>query len=358
MSQRLLVATQLWRSCRTEATPLVFRGSPSRNLVAIAGLRHRCASTSSSSSSTAHVLSRLTAASTHTLPTTTAHVFARLRAAFHRGSSPACAPSSSPPHASPSSSSSSPILRRLLHSSCPSHGPRSYYPSSQQPSRSPPRSSSLVRRLNSFSPNTILYALIALNLAVFLAWQYAHQVYQQYRDPSLLSNLQNNFTTSWRNITQGRVWCLLTSCFSHEGTGHILMNLLSLYFMGPPVMMMLGNVGFLSLYLFSGAVASLTSLLFSRLTLPLPQSLAYSAHGASGAIYGCLSFFAAAYPRTTFLLFFVVPVPAWACVAGILGWDLYGALGRRGGTTDSAGHVGGVLAGLMWFALVRRGFRF
>ncbi|KDE09358.1 hypothetical protein MVLG_00672 [Microbotryum lychnidis-dioicae p1A1 Lamole] len=347
MSRRLLVAPRLWTSCRTEATSFAFRGHPTRTSFAIGqDQRHLYAS----SSSTASFVSRIAAGTTFNPPNTAAHAFSRLRTAFQRPSSLPGAPSSSPPHAP------SPILRRLLHSSRTSHGPRSYYPSLQSP-RSQPRSSSLVARLNSFSPNTILYALVALNVAVFLAWQYAHQVYQQYRDPSLLRSLQNNFTTSWRNITQGRVWCLLTSCFSHEGTGHILMNLLSLYFMGPPVIMMLGNAGFLSLYLFSGAVASLTSLLFSRLSLPHSQSLAYSAHGASGAIYGCLSFFAAAYPRTTFLLFFVVPVPAWACVAGILGWDLYGALGRRGGTTDSAGHVGGVVAGLMWFTLLRGRFR-
>lgn len=33
--------------------------------------------------------------------------------------------------------------------------------------------------------------------------------------------------------------------------------------------------------------------------------------GASGATYGTIAFFAAAMPRATFLLFFVVPVPAW-----------------------------------------------
>jgi rhomboid-like protein len=43
----------------------------------------------------------------------------------------------------------------------------------------------------------------------------------------------------------------VTSCFSHEGTGHILMNMASLYFMAGPVIGLLGNVGFVTLYLFS-----------------------------------------------------------------------------------------------------------
>lgn len=46
-------------------------------------------------------------------------------------------------------------------------------------------------------------------------------------------------------------WVLLTACFSHEGTAHILVNMLSLYFMAPPVLGILRNAGFLTLYLFS-----------------------------------------------------------------------------------------------------------
>lgn len=77
--------------------------------------------------------------------------------------------------------------------------------------------------------------------------------------------------------------------------------------MAPPVIMMLGNTGFLALYLFAGVVSSATSMLFAKMN----NQRFYQSHGASGAVYGTISFFAAAYPRTTFLLFFVVPVPAW-----------------------------------------------
>ena len=127
--------------------------------------------------------------------------------------------------------------------------------------------------------------------------------------------------------------------------------------MAPPVIAILGNVsifksekpptskltssktkhfqaGFLTLYLFAGIVSSTVSLLFSRV---LANNPFYQSHGASGAVYGTIAFFAAAFPTTTFLLFFVVPVPAWLLVGGVFGWDLYSSLYRRGGTTDSAG---------------------
>jgi membrane associated rhomboid family serine protease len=36
-----------------------------------------------------------------------------------------------------------------------------------------------------------------------------------------------------------------------------------------------------------------------------------------GAIYSCLSAFATMFPNARFLMFFIVPMPAWAAVGGI-----------------------------------------
>lgn len=55
------------------------------------------------------------------------------------------------------------------------------------------------------------------------------------------------------------------------------MNLASLYFMSGPVMMLLGNTGFLALYLFAGVASSGISLLFSRFN----RQPFYQSHGAS-----------------------------------------------------------------------------
>lgn len=75
------------------------------------------------------------------------------------------------------------------------------------------------------------------------------------------------------------------------------------------------------------------------------------------SFHSVISLFACLFPNTTFLLFFIVPVPAWLCVSGIFAWDFYGALKRRGGMTDSAGHMGGVLAGVAYFLRMRSRFR-
>jgi hypothetical protein len=42
-----------------------------------------------------------------------------------------------------------------------------------------------------------------------------------------------------------------------------------------------------------------------------------------GAILATIAFYACAFPRTTFLIFFVIPCPAWAFLPGILAFDVY-----------------------------------
>jgi membrane associated rhomboid family serine protease len=73
-------------------------------------------------------------------------------------------------------------------------------------------------------------------------------------------------------------WTLLTACFSHEDTGHILLNGMSFFFMAPPVLALLGNMRFLALYLGGGLVSSTVSLVWNAL-----QGRPSQSHGASGS---------------------------------------------------------------------------
>ena len=73
-----------------------------------------------------------------------------------------------------------------------------------------------------------------------------------------------------------------------------------------------------------------------------------------GALYGVLSFFACLAPRATFLIFGIIPCPAWLCISGIFVWDGVSTLSgtRRG--TDTAGHIGGILGGIGYYILRMR----
>lgn len=67
-----------------------------------------------------------------------------------------------------------------------------------------------------------------------------------------------------------------------------------------------------------------------------------------------IAFYGALFPTTQFLLFFVLPLPAWAVIGGIFAYDAYGAIFNPASGTDSAGHMGGILAGLGAAVLLRR----
>ena len=118
------------------------------------------------------------------------------------------------------------------------------------------------------------------------------------RDPSSYVWMSQNFLVNMQNVKQGRMsvrplvfllsnassdiprrWCLLTACFSHESTSHLLFNALSYFFMAPPVLALLGNTGFLALYLGGGIFASVASLSWRSLRGGRPTD---SSHGASG----------------------------------------------------------------------------
>jgi rhomboid-like protein len=47
-------------------------------------------------------------------------------------------------------------------------------------------------------------------------------------------------------------------------------------------------------------------------------------------------------------------MPAWALIGGIFAYDAYSAISRPGSGTDSAGHVGGLMAGLGAALFARR----
>jgi hypothetical protein len=47
--------------------------------------------------------------------------------------------------------------------------------------------------------------------------------------------------------------------------------------------------------------------------------------GASGSAMACTVLFACLFPHSQFLLYFVIPVPAWLCAMGLVGYDAYKA---------------------------------
>ncbi|KIP12854.1 hypothetical protein PHLGIDRAFT_97577 [Phlebiopsis gigantea 11061_1 CR5-6] len=208
-----------------------------------------------------------------------------------------------------------------------------------------------IRWLDSLPSNAIFWGVLVINGAVFASWQLATALYQSSGSRDLYILMNENFTVSMRNIRSGRIWTLVTSAFSHAGIGHILVNAFTYYFMAPPVLALLGNSGFLALYLGGGMVSSLTSLWWNS----YKGNQFYSSHGASGAVYSVITFFACVAPNTQFAIFGIIPCPAWLFVSGIFVWDAYESMRDSRTQVDNAGHVGGIIGGIGYY--LRKRFR-
>ena len=106
-----------------------------------------------------------------------------------------------------------------------------------------------------------------------------------------------------------RPWSILTSLFLHGSIGHILGNMITLYFFGRYLRSLVGDKKFLIIYFIGGILGSIFYIL-----LALPLSIAI---GASGAVFAVGGVLAVMRPKLRVLVFPIpIPVPLWAAVVG------------------------------------------
>ncbi|KAJ7591295.1 hypothetical protein C8J56DRAFT_558820 [Mycena floridula] len=205
----------------------------------------------------------------------------------------------------------------------------------------------------SWNPEYVFWTIVGVNGAVFCAWRASIVQVEVQRDPRLFQFLKDNFTVSWHNVSSGRVWTLFTHAFSHMSVSHILLNGIGMYFMARPVALILGGRSFLGLYLGTAAVSSLGSMAWTRYQKG-DRNDSFSL-GASGSLSATYSVLACMAPRMKFMLYGIVPVPAWLAVSGLFIYDSYRSITDTSPGIDSAGHVGGLLCGIGFY--IGRRFR-
>lgn len=199
---------------------------------------------------------------------------------------------------------------------------------------------------NMFSAVSII---LILNIAVFLAWNFSI-------GSSAVSSdfMINNFLVSWNGLEQGRFWILATSAFSHNLFFHIFMNMFVLSSFGPIVEVTIGFSRFVWFYLAAAVFSSFCHAAVSTVILHDPD---LPALGASGAVSGVVLLFALLYPQQKILLFGIIPVPALWAVVIFVGLDLWGLFAQAGGGGLPIGHgahLGGALAGLIFYFFIYR----
>jgi len=146
-----------------------------------------------------------------------------------------------------------------------------------------------------------------------------------------------------------RPWSLITYMFVHGGFWHVGVNMLVLFFFGPPLERAWGGRDFLKYYL----VAGLGAALFSYLFLPLPDvSMQTTVVGASGAIFGLMLAFALMWPDAQIYIWGIFPMRAKWFVGLLAVFTLFSSFRGGGSQVADWAHLGGLVTG---FAYLRWG---
>jgi membrane associated rhomboid family serine protease len=198
---------------------------------------------------------------------------------------------------------------------------------------SPDRMAEFQRTLRSLTPRVyVTPVLVGVNVLVFVLMT-ASGV--NFSDPKISEFL------SWGadfgpQTTSGQWWRLITCTFIHFGFIHILLNMWVLVSAGPLVERMVGNIGFLVLYLLAGLCGSIASLFWNP--------LAVSA-GASGAIFGIYGALLGLLLRR----YSSIPPKTFTQLRNSgLGFLFYNLIyGMMQAHVDSAAHIGGLAGGFL-----------
>ncbi|EGG17129.1 hypothetical protein DFA_08111 [Cavenderia fasciculata] len=133
--------------------------------------------------------------------------------------------------------------------------------------------------------------------------------------------------------------------------------MLSLYFIGPQMIMAIGTPLFVSLYFGAAAFSSLVYVGLEKRAMEKDRwhRPTYGL-GASGAISGVMVTFAALWPKATFMIYGIVPAPAWLLVGGYLAYDAYKEYYKNQHTSKVAhsAHLGGALYGGLFYLFLRK----
>ncbi len=141
-----------------------------------------------------------------------------------------------------------------------------------------------------------------------------------------------------------RPWTVVTYMFLHANFSHILFNMIGLYFFGGRLEARLGGPQFLTLYLVSGLVGALASVIFTPMAAVV---------GASAAVYGVMLGYARYWPRDLVFIWGVLPIQARWLVVAMTALSLFGGFSGGGGIAHFA-HLGGFLGGLIYLNILER----
>lgn len=182
-------------------------------------------------------------------------------------------------------------------------------------------------------------AVVAANVAVFVAMVASGVSAFKPTSASLLA---------WGadygpRTTNGEAWRLLTNTFVHIGVLHIVMNMIGLWQIGRMVERLLGNLGFIVVYVLSGLCGSILSTWWHPFTVSA---------GASGAIFGVYGALIAYILRHRGQIPLGTLAALQRTAIAFVALNIVFGVQQKG--IDMAAHVGGLLGGLLAGLVVGR----
>jgi membrane associated rhomboid family serine protease len=135
-------------------------------------------------------------------------------------------------------------------------------------------------------------------------------------------------------------WTIITNMFVHAGFGHILFNMISLYFLGSFLIRAAGDRSFLAIFFLGGLAGNI---LFVLLANPFSTGI-----GASGAVFALGGALAVMVPRVPVFIFFIpIPMPLWVAIIIFFLFSFLPMIAWQA-------HLGGLLLGLIAGLILRR----
>jgi hypothetical protein len=200
------------------------------------------------------------------------------------------------------------------------------------------------KRINPFGSLSLNTTFIIINVVAFIIF-------------TILLSLKiisiDSIAIKPSNILGGQyLWTFLTSMFMHAGFFHLLVNMLSLFFVGSLVEKIIGRKRYFWFYILSGIFAGVFFVLMSFIFTA--DSGAYAV-GASGALFGLIGLLMLLTPNLpVYVMFIPPPIKMKYAAPGmlILLWFISIAGNVSIGNTA---HLGGLIAGLVYglFLIIR-----
>ncbi len=144
-------------------------------------------------------------------------------------------------------------------------------------------------------------------------------------------------------LLDGEFYRLITCMFLHFGVDHLMGNMIALYFLGDNLERAVGKIKYLVIYLVSGLVAGIGSMIYY---LVIRENVVSA--GASGAIFGVVGAILYIVLRNKGKL---EDITAFRIII-FIGFCLYSGLTST--STDNAAHLCGLIAGFLLSVLLYR----